>query len=72
MATRLATRLASTEWEAVDLRTVMPDVQFDAACYYFLESQTVKVKIPRLSLYQCAEIQNLGSGLRKTKVLPEN
>lgn len=62
MATRLATHLASTEWEVVDLRTVMSDVQFDGACYYFFESQTVKVKIPRLSLSQYVEIQNLGSG----------
>lgn len=42
-------------------------VRFDAAWYYFLEFQTVKVKIPRLSLYQYAEIQNLGRGEWITK-----
>lgn len=40
----MVTCLASTEWEAADLKIAMPGIQCDAACNYVSESQTVKVK----------------------------
>lgn len=44
MATGLATYLASTEWEAVDLRTVMPDVQYDLPAIIFSNPKLSKQK----------------------------